>query len=53
MSMLRVCSAAGCGTKTLGEYCVAHEPGRATVGSVAGRRVGSTVRRRSERVRLG
>jgi hypothetical protein len=25
MSMLRICSEPGCGTRTLGPYCMAHE----------------------------
>jgi hypothetical protein len=25
MSMLRICEAPGCGTRTLGQFCVAHE----------------------------
>jgi hypothetical protein len=33
MSMLKICAASGCGTRTLGEFCIAHESAPASAGS--------------------
>jgi hypothetical protein len=33
MSMLKICAASGCDTRTLGEFCIAHESTPASAGS--------------------
>ena len=43
MSMLKICSVSGCGTRTLGVFCVEHEARPVESAAVAARRARTTV----------